>query len=255
MPKIDTHNQLLAIRSKTAGPTGFRDAVAEIQMGPEEGEPISHGDSILILLREFYIRDNKTNPLIRKDEASVTVSFHIKTGDKSIDVNLGTFDKVTDSDKVRDGLQIPVENMLVLPLTEVSDYFVVTTNAIKDNDLKAASDKITKILDFATSVANKIPGPGTSASPIISLTGSLINLVVALSPEQALINDSATFLVSGDRYKQVSSVYKLTTGLLYIVEKGYSVNDDGTFVDVQGNSADPTRIVLEIIKPAKASKV
>jgi hypothetical protein len=58
------------------------------------------------------------------------------------------------------------------------------------------------------------------ASPVVTLGAELINLIIALSPEQALIRESMTFMVSGPRYEDVKNVERIKTGLLYICEDG-----------------------------------
>lgn len=207
----------------------------------QEG-PVIHGDKVMILLREFYVRDNLKDPIISRDTSTITLTGQIKTGFQKIDIPVGSFDGV------RDKFKVAINEAVILPLTEIEDFLYITINAIKDDDLAKANDKIQRSLTFVNNVIQIIPGVAPVASPVVTLGADLINLIIALSPEQALIRESMTFMVSGPRYEDVKNVERIKTGLLYICEDGYKLHEDGKYYR-NGEVGDPTRIILELIKP------
>jgi hypothetical protein len=71
--------------------------------------------------------------------AEITLSFGIETGGQKYDISLGTFSGIMDKTPVK------LEDLIVLSLTEIKDYFVLTVNAIEENDLKNASEKVGKL--------------------------------------------------------------------------------------------------------------
>jgi hypothetical protein len=150
MPRIQTnHGQIT--KSIIERTTTTRESELITLDHSQEG-PVVHGDKVMILLREFYVRDNLKDPIISEDTSTITLTGQIKTGSRKIDIPIGSFDGV------RDNFKVAINEAVILPLTEIEDFLYITINAIKDNDLAKANDKIQKSLTFVNNVIQIIPG-------------------------------------------------------------------------------------------------
>lgn len=244
MPKISTDHEFVVgseFPQFLANPK--MEIGVKMMMEKETSQIVSNSDKIIILVRDCYVRDNKDRTLFGKDKpASINISFEIKTGGATISSTLGTFSHVTDKSSVS------IKDMVVLPLHQIDDYFTLTVNMIEENELVSLRDKITPTLTFAGHVLDHIPAVGSTGSTVTGLTSELINLICTLSPEKVLLRETATFMVDEKRYPNLKGMNYLKTGFLIVCEEGYSYKNQ-KFYNKQNQPEEPTRIVLQFIKP------
>jgi hypothetical protein len=210
----------------------------------ETYEEVQEGDHVMVLIRECYIRDNLKQTLFGSDAAArIVVSFEIKTDGKVFSISLGTFTKVMDNSEIK------IKDFVILPLTKVKGYFTLTVNLFQENELKAAKDTIGQTLTFASHAATSIPVVGSTGSTMVGLAGELINLIAMHAPDKPIIRETSTFMVDRKKYPMLKDVDFLRSGVLEICETGFE-KKDGEYYDLEGQKGEPSRILLQIVKPA-----
>ncbi|HXS59500.1 MAG TPA: hypothetical protein VN703_01660 [Candidatus Sulfopaludibacter sp.] len=220
--------------------TGVKGSERKIKRGleqREEGNTVSHGDEVIILFRDGYIRD------YRKfyDDANINISFGISTGGKTFSYSLGLM-------QIQLGQFLPIKNKIILPITKIEDYFSITANVIQQSKLKQAQEKIDRSLGTVNTIVGNMPAIATAGSAAVGIVGGIINLIVALSPESALISEERVYIVDKNRYPDIGLEY-LRFGKFDLFEDAYYYKD-GQYYNLQNDRPEePTRLSFELIKP------
>lgn len=204
---------------------------------PAVDKEVNHEDSIMILIRECYIRDNLKDSFFGGDkDAKIVISCEVKTDGKTISTALGTFDKVLDDSKLE------IADYVIFPLSPVKGYLTLTVNMFQESELKAAKDTVSQTVTFAGHVAEAMPVVGKTGSTLIGLTGELINLVATLAPDRPIIRETSTYIIDRKKFPNLKGVQYLETGILEITEAEFNAK--------KRPNEKPSRILLQIIKPA-----
>ena len=210
----------------------------------ESYEEVQEGDHIMVLIRECYIRDNLKQTLFGADAAArIVVSFEIKTDGKVFSASLGTLTRIMDNSEIK------IKDFVILPLTKVKGYFTLTVNLFQENELKAAKDTIGQTLTFASHAATNIPIVGSAGATMVGLAGELINLIAMHAPDKPIIRETSTFMVDRKKYPMLKDVDFLRSGVLEICETGFEKKNED-YYDSTGRKEKPSRILLQIVKPA-----
>ncbi len=232
----------IAIQSKFVLPSAFVQAKNEKLVD----NMVHNGESVFVLIRECYIRDNLKSTFSGKDkEISVNISFEIKTGGQTLNSTLGTYSSIIDRQEIQ------IKDIVVLPLQRVSDYFTLTVNVVEENELANMKSKIIDTIQFGGDVASNIPIVGSEISTSATLMGELINLLCALSPEHVLLRNTETFIIDEKTYPSLEGVKYLSTGTLLVFEEGFTYQSD-KFLNKDGKEEKPTLIRLQILKPQRS---
>jgi hypothetical protein len=238
--------KLERIRLKThMEPSPTAKAIAR-GIGAPQGNAVMHGDEVMVLFRGGYIRNHRRF----HDDAHINITFSIKTGNNSYSYTFGTFE--VDLDK-----PLPFQNVVLLPLTKVEDHFSIVINMIQESALKLAQSNISQTLTVANNIIANVPVIGIAGSTAIGIIGDLISLVISLSPENALISEGNTYIVDQKRYPHIidkqlypnSGLDYLRLGTLIFYENGYYYQGGKFYEDSSMKQGNPTRLVLELIKP------
>jgi hypothetical protein len=171
------------------------------------------GDYAMVILKEFYIGDNKEWVF----DGKVNISFEFSTGtDKTVSKIFSTFRKV------KDRTNLPIKDIVLLPPLKVKDHFSITVNAI---ELDASDNTTTKsIMDTAGKIIDKvldnvpIPGVGAIGSIVTGIVGDIVNLVASLNDDDVIIREIVSYLVEKDRYPGFDDKRYLKAGELTITE-------------------------------------
>jgi hypothetical protein len=171
------------------------------------------GDYVMVILKEFYIGDNREWVF----DGEINISFEFSTGtDKTVSKIFSTFRKV------KDHTNLPIKDIVLLPPVKVKDHFSITVNAIELD----ASDNTTikSIMDTAGKVIDKvldnvpIPGVGAIGSIVTGIVGDIVNLVASLNDDDVIIREIVSYLVEKDRYPGFDDKRYLKAGELTITE-------------------------------------
>src|SRR5579872_4455165 len=201
---------------------------------------IKWGTKVMLLFKGGFIRNKKGSfRFIDEDHAYINISFSIKTGNNTFSPTFGT-------QKVKTNVPLPMQNLVLMPLTPIEDYFSITVNVIEENELQAAQQKISQIIPSANNIAGKIPVIGSTASTAIGMIGDITNMIVALSPENAVINAHKTFIVDRNNYPDIDMEY-LKLGTMDFVESG-SKHKDNNLEYFVGDDIS-SRLTLELVAP------
>lgn len=180
----------------------------------KDSEPaFKEGDYAMVILKEFYIGDNKEWVF----DGEVNISFEFSTGaDKTVSKIFSTFTKV------KDHTNLPIKNVVLLPPVKVKDHFSITVNAIEldasDNTaIKSIMDTAGKVID---KVLDKVPIPGVGAvgSVVTGIVGDIVNLVASLNDDDVIIREIVSYLVEKERYPGFDDERYLKAGELTITE-------------------------------------
>lgn len=229
----------MGTRSGDDGKTACKTAVTD-----EAYEEVQEEDQIMVLIRECYIRDNLKQKIFGADAAArIVVSFEIKTDGKTFSTSLGTFTRIMDNTDIK------IKDFVILPLTKVRGYFTLTVNLFQENELKAARDTLGQTLMFASHAATNIPIVGSAGATMVGLAGELINLIAMHAPDKPIIRETSTFMVDRKKYPMLMDVDFLRPGILEICETGFD-KKNGEYYNPDGDKEKPSRILLQIVKPA-----
>jgi hypothetical protein len=140
----------------------------------------------------------------------------------------------------------------------VSDYFSIIVNVIQESQLAKAQDSIKKALTLASDVSGFIPGLEKIGPASAGVVGDIINLIVALRPDYAIIGEGNTYIVDETRYpgiidKQLypnSGLEYLRLGRYIICEDGYYHKDGKFYSEDNDQPAEPTRLIIELLRPS-----
>jgi hypothetical protein len=203
----------------------------------EEGNSVIHGEEVIILFRDGHMRDYKRF----HDDADINISIGISTSGKTFAYSLGLM-------QVQLGKVLPVKNKIILPITKIEDYFSITANVIQQSKLKQAQEKISQLLGTANTIVGNIPAIAIAGSAAVGIIGNIINLIVALSPESALISEERVYMVDDSRYPNIGLEY-LRFGRFDLFEDNYYYKDGRYYNQQNDRPEEPTRLSFEIIKP------
>src|SRR6476469_6829603 len=232
MPSLSMKAEFIS--AETAGIVG-RDKVKRGLEQREEGNTVIHGDEVIILFRDGHIRDYRKF----HDDADINISFGISTSGRTFAYSLGLM-------QVQLGQALPVKNKIILPITKIEDYFSITANVIQQSKLKQAQEKLSQVLGTANTIVGNVPPIATAGSAAVGIVGSIINLIVALSPESALISEERVYIVDETRYPNIGLEY-LRFGRFDLFEDNYYYQD-GRYYNQQNNRLEePTRLSFELI--------
>jgi hypothetical protein len=215
-------------------------------IGAPQGPPVTHGDEVMVLFREGYIRDYRN----WFDDANISIAFSIKTGNNSYSYTFGTV-------KVELEAYLPIQNVILLPPTKIEDHFSIVVNMIQESALKVAQEKISQVLPVLNKVVTNVPAYGTVGSTAIGIMGDIINLAAAFSPDRTLISQGNTYIVDKVRYPDIidnkryprSGLDYLRLGTFIFYEDGYSCENGKFYKEGSNNQGNPTRLVIDLIKP------
>jgi hypothetical protein len=203
----------------------------------EKGNAVTHGDEVIILFRDGYIRDYRRF----HDDANINISFGINTSGKTFAYSLGLM-------QIQLGRVLPVKNKIILPVTKVEDYFSITANVIQQSKIKQAQEKISQVIGTTKNIVGNIPAIATAGSAAVGIVGDIINLIVALSPESALISEERVYMVDETRYPNIGLEY-LRFGRFDLFEDGYYYKDGKYWNQQNDRLEEPTRLSFELTKP------
>jgi hypothetical protein len=210
---------------------------------PKTGGPVQNGDNIIILLKECHIGDiehvekrheslweklehdfDRTFNHKDKDKVEINLSFQFGTGlnppFNSIPVGPFMFTdiengngKSNSSDLLKDHKMGPV---VILPRTQVQDYFSLTVNVTYTSMIMANMDTISKIIQDAGNIGTAISGPSTPSgsstsvfpSPLqlpativstsANILGNIMNIVALLNSDKTVIHARQDYVVTTD---------------------------------------------------------
>ena len=192
-------------------------------------EPVRNGESILILLEKFYIRDNKE----WLGSAKINVSFQFSTKDVIIDKSIGTFTGI------KDHMLLPIREVVILPLTKIEDYLTISLNVMELDRAEGIISKIPTILEYTKNIFSKVPLPGVPAiaNTAADAVSNMVNLAHSLNEDDTIMRKVYTMIADRNRYPDFNDEQYLYSGNLEIKEDTYS-------------GKDPTSAVLKVTKPA-----
>jgi hypothetical protein len=139
----------------------------------------------------------------------------------------------------------------------MEDHFSIIVNMIQESELKLAQEKISKGMTVADKLISNVPVIGSAGSTAIGIIGEIINLIVALSPENALVSEGNTYIIDETRYPDIidkkrypnSGLDYLRLGTFDFYEDGYYYKDGKYYKDGTDQEANPTRLTMELIRP------
>jgi hypothetical protein len=189
-----------------------------------------NGELMLILLEQFYIRDNKE----WLGSSKINISFQFATKDVVVDKSVGTFTGI------KDNMSLPVRDIVVLPLTKIEDYLTIALNAMELDRAEGIMAKMPAILEYTKGVFGKIPLPGVSTltNTAADAVSNIVNLAASLNEDDTIMRKVYSLIADEKRYPGFDADHYLSTGRLEIKEDGYE-------------GKDPTRAILKIIKPVQ----
>lgn len=217
----------------------FSDMAIKSDTRKVAGEMVSYRDKIMMIFRNGFIRYQEGSFLHRHEgHVNIIVSFQIKTGNNMFSPSFGTM-------RVPTGQPLDLENIVLMPLTEITDYFSLTVNLIELNELQAAQQKISQVLPSVNNIVGKMPLIGSVASTAVGVVGDITNLIVALSPEHAVIHENQTFAVDQKHYPNIGMDY-LRLGIIDLSEDGAKYENGKCYLDT---GEEATRLTLELVTP------
>jgi hypothetical protein len=207
--------------------------------------PVSYGDKIMVVFRDCFIRKKEGSFHGNDDHVNVTISFQMKTGSQSFNFSFPATRYPTG--------EIPLKDIVILPPTQIQDYFSLSVNMISTSDLMAAAKDISSVMSSVTDIVKSNPVGGSIPATSVGIMGDVINIIVALSPETSLINNQRSYLVDQGKYPENDDMTYLMLGKMDVYEN-YGDNKarwkDGKYVIKNKNNDDEeaTRITLEFLK-------
>lgn len=193
---------------------------------PKKYSPIKNGDTIMVLLEEIHIGDNKE----WGKAAKITISFKFESKDLQFDRALGTF---TD---VRDHQNLSVNNLVILPPTTIKDYLTITVNVMEIDSAEGLLSTVPTILAGAKGITEKFPIPKTLTEIPFDIIGSAVNLAARLNEDDVIMRKQTSFFVDEQKYPDLPSEKYFYTG-------SYE------FVSDEEKEKDRSHIILKFIRP------
>jgi hypothetical protein len=209
-------------------------------------EPIRDDEFVMVLLKEFYIGDNREWWI---NGAEVNISFEFSTGTNvSVGKIFSTFREVPDHEK------LPLKNVILLPPTQVKDHFSITLNAVELDQHEAT--RVKSILDTAGKVIDKVldkvplPGANVVGSLVTGIIADIVNLIASLNDDDIIIREIATYIVDETKYPGFAEDQYLGVGDITILED-MSKEEKVLFSKIARYSKETSDVIKPFIKPDK----
>ncbi|SMH70352.1 hypothetical protein [Candidatus Nitrosotalea okcheonensis] len=214
--------------------------------------PVLYGDKIMVVFKDCYIRKKQGSIFHGNDNhVNVTISFQMKTGTQSSNFSFPATRFSTG--------EVPIKNIVILPPTPIQDYFSLTVSMISTSELKAMAQKISPIMSNVSDIVKNIPGGAGPPVTAVGIAGDIINIIVALSPEESLINNQRSYIVDKVNYPENNNMdyFMLGTMDVYEDDNNNARWKDGKYVitNEDGKEEEATRITLEFIQCPKSPKI
>ena len=208
----------------------------------EKQEPVLYGDKVMVVFKGGYIRHQEGSIFHGNDNhVNLIVSFKIQTG------NGQEFTPSLATTRIPTG-EFPIQDVVILPPTQIQDYFSLTVNVIETSELKVAAQKISSVMPSISNIVSKIPAGGNIPATSVGIIGDVVNMVITLSPDQSIISSQCSYLVDEKTYPNASMSY-LYLGKIDVCENGAKLKNGEYYVGKE----KATRMTLELFRPVSKS--